>query len=53
MKRMRLAQSLLLVMSKQLLDLLKVPLESAGAVVANVGDEFCDVLQYAIQFISL
>ena len=31
----------------------KVPLESAGAVVANVGDEFCDLLQYAIQFISL
>lgn len=31
----------------------KVPLESAGAVVANVGDEFSDLLQYAIQFISL
>ena len=31
----------------------KVPLESAGAVVVNVGDEFCDLLQYAIQFISL
>ena len=28
-------------------------MESAGAVVANVGDEFCDLLQYAIQFISL
>lgn len=31
----------------------KLPLESAGAVVANVGDEFCDLLHYAIQFISL
>ena len=31
----------------------KVPLEAAGAVLANIGDEFCDLLQYAIQFISL
>ena len=31
----------------------KVPLESACAVVANVGDELSDLLQYAIQFISL
>ena len=37
----------------QLTSKFKVPLESAGAVVANVGDEFHDLLQYTIQFISV
>ena len=37
----------------RLISKFKVPLEASGVVVAKVADEFCDMLVYATQFISL